>query len=217
MTKTQEVKGNIMSRVKTQLSKLTVGQEVAFARQIVTKMTGNATYTTPSPALMAITTAADALEAAFNAAEAARISSKQATSAMNDKKAALSALINLEAAYVQNTSLGDKTKIESAGFETTNPNSPIGPLPAPEDVQLDANVNPGNMGIKWTPVRGAASYIVERAPDGEVMNFIVAANPTVSKALVNTMTSGQRYWFRIAAVGAAGAGDWTLPVSKIAP
>jgi len=194
-----------------------VTDEVAFARQIVTKMTGNATYTTPAPALAAITTAADALEAAYNAAQAARISSKQATSAMHDKQVALSALITQEAAYVQNTSAGDKTKIESAGFEVTNPNSPIGPLPAPENVELDANVNPGNMGVRWKSVHGAASYIVERAPDSAPTDYIVAANPTLARALVNTMASGTRYWFRIAAVGAAGAGEWTLPVSKIAP
>ena len=62
-----------MARVKTKLSRMPVTDEVAFARQIVTKMTGNATYTTPAPALAAITTAADALEAAYNAAQAARI------------------------------------------------------------------------------------------------------------------------------------------------
>ena len=206
-----------MARVKTQLSKMLVPEEIAFGRTIVTKMTGNPTYTTPVPSLASITTAATALETSYNAAQAARMSSKQATSDMKDKKAALSALINQEAAYVQNTSAGDKTKIESAGFETTNPNPPIGDLPAPTDVVLNTNVNPGNMAIRWKPVRGAASYIVERAADAAPTDYTAVANPTMAKALVNTMVSGTRYWFRIAAVGASGIGEWTLPVAKFAP
>jgi hypothetical protein len=206
-----------MARVKTNLSHMNVPNEVAFTRQVVTKMTGNATYPTPAPALAALTTGANDLETAYNAALAARISSKQATSNMHAKQKALSALLIQEAAYVQNTSAGDQTKIESAGFEVSNANTPIGALPAPQDVELDANVNPGNMGVRWKTVHGAASYIVERATDGPSLDYITVATPTIAKALVNTMASGTRYWFRIAAVGAAGPGEWTLPVSKIAP
>lgn len=207
-----------MSNVKTNLGKLNVTQKVALARQVVTKMTGNATYTTPAPALTALTTAADALEAAFNAALAARASSKQATSTQSDKDTALTLLLNQEASYVQNISVGDQTKIESAGFEVRNHASPIGTLPAPASIELDANVNPGNMGLKWPRVAGAASYIVERALDGSgPLDYISVATPTNTKVTVNTMTSGSRYWFRVAAVGAAGPGMWTLPVSKIAP
>jgi hypothetical protein len=136
---------------------------------------------------------------------------------MVDKEVALDDLINLEAAYVQNASGGDRTKIESSGFDVANPNSPIGPLPAPAAVDFDANVNPGHMGIKWKGVRGAMSYIVERASDSAPTDYIVVANPTAPRALVNTMTSGQRYWFRIAAVGAAGTGEWTSPAGKISP
>jgi hypothetical protein len=31
------------------------------------------------------------------------------------------------------------------------------------------------------------------------------------------MASGMRYWFRVAAVGAAGEGPFSDPISKIAP
>ena len=206
-----------MSKVKTNIRKLNIPQKIAQARTVVTKLTGNASFPTPAPALAAVTTGADNLEAAYNAAIAGRITSKQLTSAMKDKEAALDALIIAEAAYVQTTSNGDKTKIESAGFETANPASPIGALPAPENVELDANVNPGNMGVRWEPVPGAASYLCQRAAQADVLDYVTVATPTSTKVTVNTMSSGTRYWFRIAAVGAAGPGEWTLPVSKIAP
>jgi hypothetical protein len=206
-----------MAKVKTNLSKLTVLEKVALGRAIVTGMTGNANYTTPAPALTALTTAATALETAYNAALAARDASKTATSSMLDKEVALEDMINLEAAYVQNASGGDRTKIESSGFDVANPNSPIGPLAAPATVEFDANVNPGNMAIKWKGVRGAVSYIVERASNDAPTDYVVVANPTAPRALVNTMVSGQKYWFRIAAVGAAGTGEWTSPAAKISP
>jgi hypothetical protein len=206
-----------MAKVKTNLRKLTALEKVALARQVVTGMTGNASFTTPAPALTAITTAATALETAYNAALTARTASKTATSTVTDKENALVALLNQEAAYVQNASDGDATKIESSGFDVANRPSPIGDLPAPLAVEFDANVNPGNMGIKWTSVRGAMSYIVERAPDSAPTDFVAVANPTKTQSVVNTMTSGQKYWFRIAAVGAAGVGEWTSPMAKIAP
>jgi hypothetical protein len=207
-----------MSNIKTNLSKMNTVQKVQRARQVITKMTGNATFTTPAPALTALTTAADAAEASNNAALAARASSKQATSTQKDKDLALTALLLQEAAYVQNITAGDKTKIESAGFEVRNPSAPIGPLPAPQDIELNANVNPGNMGLKWKKVRGAASYVVERALDGAApLDYISVATPTNTKVVVNTMTSGLRYWFRVAAINTDGPGLWTLPVSKIAP
>ena len=144
---------------------------------------------------------ADQLEAAFNAALAARASSKQATSVQHDKDVALTLLLNQEAAYVQNICAGDQTKIDSSGFEVRNHPSPIGPLPAPASIELDANVNPGNMGVKWPSVPGAASYIVERALDGSgPLDYLAVATPTNTKVVVNTMLSGSRYWFRIAAV-----------------
>jgi hypothetical protein len=196
---------------------MSVSDQIALGRRVITKLTGNASFSAPSPSLATLTSLTNDLEAAYDAAAVARQSSKQATSTMMDKRALFMAAMSQEAAYVQNASAGDTVKIESAGFETANPTAPIGDLPAPADVKLDANVDPGHMGVRWEPVRGAASYIVERATDSAPTEFSIVATPTLSKALVNTMVSGQRYWFRIAAVGAAGIGVFTLPIAKIVP
>lgn len=207
-----------MAQIKTNVSKLNAADTAQMARNIVTGMTGNSNFTTPSPALASLTAGATGLDAKINTALAARAASKLATTQMHDAQKALALLINQEASYVESASGGDAAKIESAGFEVRNPPAPIGTLPAPADLELDANVNPGHMGMRWTPVTGAASYVVERAPDGTApLDYSSVANPTSAKAEVNTMTSGARYWFRVAAVGAAGVGMWTLPVSKVAP
>src|SRR5882757_9856525 len=118
-------------KVKTNLSKLNVAGKVGLARTVVTKMTANPNFTTPAPTLPSLTTAANDLETAASAAQAARASSKQATSVQADKEKVLSDLLLQEAAYVQNITAGDKTKIESSGFSVNNPSAPIGALPAP--------------------------------------------------------------------------------------
>jgi hypothetical protein len=59
--------------------------------------------------------------------------------------------------------------------------------------------------------------LIERAVDSNQLAWAAATTSTKTKAIVNTMTSGLRYWFRVAAVGSAGQGTWSEPVSKIAP
>jgi hypothetical protein len=62
-----------MAKTKLGLGTLSVTHKVELARQIVIKMTGNANFTTPVPALAAITTAANSAETAFNNAQGARV------------------------------------------------------------------------------------------------------------------------------------------------
>jgi hypothetical protein len=207
-----------MAIIKTRMSRLNAAKQVALGRQVVTKMTGNPLFPLPSPTLAAITAQANALEASANAAQAARASAKAATSARRDNERAMARLLNQVAAYVENVTAGDRTEIQSAGFDVRNVPSPVGSLPAPMDLELDANLDPGHMGLRWKTVPGASGYVVERALDGAApLDYVTVANPTNTKVRVNGMVSGSRYWFRVAAVGAAGTGLRTLEVSKIAP
>ena len=80
-----------------------------------------------------------------------------------------------------------------------------------------ASESAGAVKIDWKKVRGARSYIVERAADAPQLHWVPAISTTKCKALVNTMSSGTKWWFRVAGVGAAGQGAWSEPVAKIAP
>src|SRR4051794_28324577 len=104
---------------------------------------------------------------------------------------------------------GDAGKIDSSGFTVRNvPSTPIGVLPAPSSVVITPSVDAGTVDMKWLKVRGANSYIVERAVDAATLVWIPALSTTKAKGVVNMMTSGSKYWFRVAAVGAAGRGSW---------
>src|SRR5436190_15734008 len=109
-----------MAITKIGLAEMPVPEKIQFARQIVTQMTGNANFTTPAPTLASISTAATALESAYNAAQAAYATAKALTSTQDDKEAALDLILSQEANYVENTSGGDKAKIESSGFSVRN-------------------------------------------------------------------------------------------------
>jgi len=119
--------------------------------------------------------------------------------------------------YVQNASGGDPAKIQSAGFPVRNTPAPIGPLPAPGELEAQPSQTEGYVNIRWKCVKGASSYVVERAQDASQLNWTQALTTTKSRGVVNTMISGARYWFRVAAVGAAGQGAWTDSISKIVP
>lgn len=207
-----------MALVKVGVTKMSVPAKIQFTRQIVLDMTNNPNFAAPSPDLDCLSDAAAALESAYNSALQARANAKMQTSVMGQKSAFLDLLLMQAASYVQSSSQGDKAKIESAGFDVRDNPTPIGHLPAPAETKAVPSLHPGGVQLSWKKVRGAKSYLVERAVDtNQPLEWAAATTSTKTKAVVNTMTSGLRYWFRVAAIGSAGQGAWSEPVSKIAP
>jgi len=205
-----------MALIKVGVTKMSVPAKIQFTRQIVLDMTNNANFAAPSPDLEMLSQAAAALESAYNAALQARANAKTQTSIMGQKSATLDLLLMQEASYVQNSSGGDKAKIESAGFDVRDTPTPIGQLPPPAEPKAVPSQHLGTINLSWKKVRGAKSYLIERALDSnQPLEWVVATMSTKSKAVVNTMTSGLRYWFRVAAVGSAVPGAWSEPISKI--
>jgi hypothetical protein len=207
-----------MAQVKVSIGKMPVPKKIQFVRQIVQEMKKNGKFNSPSPALATLTDAAGALEAAYNAAQAARANAKEHTSIMNKKVNMLETLVMQEASYVQSVSGGDKATIESAGFAVRTEATRIGQLEAPAHVKVVPGLTDGTVNISWKKVRGARAYNIERAKDsGRELEWANVFSSSKTRAVVNSMTSGLRYWFRIAAIGAAGQGPWSDAVSKIAP
>ena len=195
-----------------------VPKKIQFVRQIVQEMKKNQRFNSPSPDLATLTNAAAALEAAYNTAQAARANAKEQTSIMNKKVGALETLVMQEASYVQSVSGGDKATIESAGFAVRTEPTRIGQLEAPAHVSIVPGLTDGTVHISWKKVRGARAYNIERAIEtGRELDWSNVLSSSKTRAVVNSMNSGERYWFRVAAIGAAGQGPWSDAVSKIAP
>jgi hypothetical protein len=74
----------------------------------------------------------------------------------------------------------------------------------------------GQVALKWTSVRKARSYLIQTTT---VLNtttgWRLAAIATKSKTTVEGLSSGAKPWFRVAALGAAGAGPWREVVAVV--
>jgi hypothetical protein len=207
-----------MAKVKLNLRYLTVTEKVQFARQIVTSLTGNASFINPEPPLADVVDSANALEMAFNTATIARQNALEKTSLMDDASTTLDSLLSKLGNYVDSTSDGDEAKILSAGMSVKAKSVPIGSLPQPTSLAATAGDMEGEIDLTWDKVHGAKSYVIEYIPDPITpTGWKSGGVSTKSYASVTSLPSGTKYWFRVAAVGAAGQGPWSDPATKYTP
>src|ERR1700719_3785394 len=189
--------------VKPSISFLTADSDsvlVTDVTTIVTSMTNNANYPTPSPALNLITTA----NAAFASAIAdAADGGKQLTSAKNAKRAELVALMRQLANYVQGACDGDMTKLLSSGFPVQKPDRSPASVPA---TPVTPKVSQGKTGEAFTlskPVDFAYIYNWRVALDSKPDDFVQNGQSTGGRASFEGLTPGQLYRFQCNAVGTA--------------
>jgi hypothetical protein len=208
-----------MMKVVLDLKSLTIPQKVEFGRQVITSITGNSNFPTPSPALTVVGTACTDLETAYNNAEQARLLAKSKTAIQNQKEAAFNDVMNQLANYVENTSGGDEAKIKSSGMRPkAKAVKSVSVLSKPENLSATTGDKNNEIDLHWDKIAGTNSYEIEICPD-PLDNTKWQHNKTVTKtkATITGLTSGLRYWFRVAAVNAKGESGWSEPVSKIVP
>lgn len=207
-----------MAKVKLELKKRTVAQKIDLAKTIVTKMTGNASYVTPNPALTLVTTAVTTLTTATAEVEVARKTLESKYSALATAEGALEGLLTQLGNYVENVSNGDEAKILSAGMDVRSSSSASTIPDKVASINATIGDNAGEIDLSWDKVLGAASYVVETAlSDMNPLEWKHMLVSTRSKAEVAALKTGASYHIRVAAVGAAGQGPWSDPVVKVAP
>lgn len=206
-----------MSLIKLGLDSMAVSDKIQFGRQIVQALTDNPNFPDPIPLLPAVTTGSDTLETSFNDAQTARQIAKSKTSAQDADAATLDWSITQLANFIESASDGDRVKMESAGFSLRNPPAPIGQLSAPTNLQVFPGDHPGSADVSWKSERGAKAFNIARAEDAPELEYHIIGSSTKKAATLNSMTSGKKYWFRVAAIGAAGQSAWSTPVALFAP
>lgn len=206
-----------MAYVKVGLDGLAVPAKIQYLRRLAAGITGNPNFLNPSPGPAELEAKAHSLESTYNAARAARLESKTKTGLQDDADAAADDIVVQLANYVNDASKGDPAKIESAGFAVRSTPAPIGPLPAPNDVQVEPSEHSGSADLRWGSVYGAKSYVIERAADAPTPVWTLIGASTKARTSLNSMISGTKYWFRVAAIGSAGQSAWSDPVPLFAP
>lgn len=198
-----------MKLVKADLHDLNATEMVAKGGHVVEQMTGNANFTTPVPALAAVTTAIDALSVASAEAEGG---AHAAIDARDLALVTLRDLLTALCAYVNFTSGTDLAKAITSGFEPVRTPSPI-ELEAPVNVRaMYAEGFAGCVELKWRRVAGANIYHVF-VGEGDPANakWTLAGASTRARLRVSELEPGKVFSFYVVALGAAGVG----PASEI--
>jgi hypothetical protein len=193
----------ILFLAKLGFNKMSPTDKVSKARQIVTAMTGNANFPTPTPPLASVTTAADALEAAQQAINGEEIN----TVLRDEAEAELETLMSGLQGYVDAASLKDTAKILSAGFEVRDARTAVGLLGPVESVTAKLGIFPATIDLKWKPIKRSKLFIVEyRMNNGPINAWEFGGETTKSKITIEGLQSNVVYDFKITCVSTAGPG-----------
>ncbi len=181
-------------------------------------MSGNPEFSDPLPDMATLETDKKNLEAAQDEANVARQISQQKTLNMEEKEKTLENTLKKLANYVENKTDGDEGKILSSGFSVRAKAQPTGAAPQVMNLHLTFGDDDGELDASWNSVANVKSYTVELCEDPLTptgwKHVVSAPN---SKTTISGLTSGKKYWVRVAAVTAAGQGTFSDPATKYAP
>jgi Fibronectin type III domain len=88
----------------------------------------------------------------------------------------------------------------------------------PQALSANAGEHEGELNLSWKAVPNARSYTIEASQDPAGANsWIHFGIATSASKVITNLTSGKRYWFRVAAVGTVGQSGWSEHATKVVP
>lgn len=208
-----------------ELKKLSANDKVELGRTIVTSMDGNADFPSPIPALSEVDGAVDALDSAI---QKAKDGGHTEVELMHAAEANLDNLLTQLAMYVEITANNDRAVILSAGMKAKHSKTPPHKPDAPANLTASATTNEGEAELNWEQTKRARVFVVELTDDPNVLQLGKGATSTTtatwkqviiltkSKFTVTGLESGNKYAFRVYAVGAGGYSDYSdIVVTKV--
>jgi hypothetical protein len=189
----------------------TVPALLSCADHIVDSMTGNPSFSTPSPTLASVAQAITELRTA----QAVTLSrTKGAAQARNDKLAALVKLLQLLRSYIQSVADVDaetaSTVITSAGLAVKKP-----PTLKPRVFAATPGDNSGTVKLVTVSAGPRSSYLWQVSLDGG-KTWVDLPATTQARTTVTALPAGTTVLFRYRSVTPkAGQGDWVPPISLL--
>jgi hypothetical protein len=188
------------------------------AEVIINRVSGNASFATPSPTITLVLAAVTLLSKAITERDGAFVLYQQKSVEAQVEKDNVINLLETLGNYVETTANGDEAKIISAGYDIKKTATPIGAMDVPINVLAKEGAGAGNVVITWKAVKGAKAYNIEQSDDiTKPENWLHVATVTKAKCDVHTLVSGARYWYRVYAIGAAGQGTASDVTTRIIP
>jgi predicted phage tail protein len=206
-----------MSRIKLNLRQA-VPDKLQTGRQIIAAMTSNPNFANPHPPLADVTAALSTLDEAYKAHQIAKSDARTKANVADDAEIQLDSQLRKLAAYVESIADKDETIIASAGMQTKASRTTPSTLPAPGALSATAGNHEGQINLTWRKVENSRSYIIQISPDPpSADSWGHAETVTIANKTIQNLTSGKKYWFRVAAIGSLGQSGWSEPATKIAP
>jgi len=210
-----------MAKIALNIARLSVNAKIAKGRTGLTgagSTDGAPVLGVPIPAEVPdLLLKTDALETARDLKLSTALA---ATNAVTGEAAAEVAFNEAYAAYGrigQTKTGGDPVKIGFIGMDVAATAAPVGPLPATAIFATMSEIF-GSIDLMCEPVEGAHFYIWQRCSDPLLeANWQQIEITTATKFTVPGLTSGTKYWFRVAAKGTGAQGPWSDPAQKMAP
>ena len=183
---------------------------VALSRNVVSKMTENTNFPTPTVLLKDISDKTAALEVAM---EDATNGSQLSRIARNNLVGELKDFMRIQANYVRTVCDGNEISLASSGFALvkTRERQAIPGTPVISEIKMTGIV--GQVDLKWNTQKGTRLYQVwmtESDPAVDANWLPVSATSKIS-ATIRHLESYKAYWFCVSAIGAAGEGAKSDP------
>jgi hypothetical protein len=181
-------------------------------------MTNNPNFASPHPPLADVTASLSTLDDAYKAYQIAKLDARTKANVTDDAEIQLDSQLRKLAAYVESIADKDETIIASAGMQTKAVRTAPSALAAPEALSAAAGDREGEINLSWRKVENSRSYIIQISSDPpSADSWGHAETVTVANKTLQNLTSGKKYWFRVAAIGSLGQSGWSEPATKIAP
>lgn len=171
---------------------------------------------TPVADLQTKLTAADT---ANNKYEAAKAALPGLLAVRDTTAAALGDELNLFGKSAVAFAKGDGALLQLAGFTlAASTHSPTPGVSQPLNVILNGGTMPGSLDAKCNPDPNAKTYEWQTTTGDPVTGtYVTFKATTAAKVTITGLTSGQRVWVRVRAIGTHGEGPWSDPAMKIVP
>ena len=201
------------NRIKLDHTDLDHAAFVQRMRELSTALSGEGVFAPLAPKLTPFNALVDALVAKITAVGVAEQGLKQAMTELGTARVSVEegarGLANASEAETTDAAL-----LQSGGWHLrASTHGPVGPMTAPQNVSCSGGDQDGEVDASFDPVQGRQTYLGQHAtsPTGPWTQFYVGKK---SSCTASGLVAGQLYYFRFAAVGAAGQGPWSDPASK---
>ena len=180
--------------------------------KVIDKMSGNQNFPNPTPSLQEIRDTNISYIASLAKADKGSADDRVIK---NNWRAKVESQMKELSLYVQITSKGDDVIVSSSGLDVNKKPMAVGALPKPENVIVKIGNNMGSVWASCDAIASASFYefdYAEVTADG-VLNWIHKTS-TKHKILIEGLTSGKQYVFRVAGAASDPSRVWSDRISS---